>query len=182
MEKINVNEPIYSQDAEIACLGSVIYDGKVIGGLLQEVKTEDFYLTKHQKIFNSMKDMHHNDVAIDIVTLYDYLKYNGCFEEIGGYDYLTHLVQLTPTSANYKHYAGIVKEHSRLRQISDFSKDLSDKIHNAKSGFSEARQEVLVFAEILSVIDLYKLCHYQILGRLVFHHTALQSWIFSVRA
>jgi len=100
-----VEQSIFETDAEIATLGSVIMDKNVIEPLQDMLQADDFYSTKHQKIFSTMVDLHSKGISIDFVTLSNELKSKGFFEEVGGVGYLTYLVELTPSSANHEHYA-----------------------------------------------------------------------------
>jgi len=126
-----VEQSIFKTDAEIATLGSVIMDKNVIEPLQDILQADDFYSTKHQKIFSTMVDLHSKGISIDIITLSNELKSKGCFEEVGGFGYLTYLVDLTPSSSNHEHYAKIVKEFSNKRKLSEkltgILSDIKDK-------------------------------------------------------
>jgi len=108
-----------NQDAEIATLGSVIIDGKVIESLQDILEPGDFYVTKHQKIFRTMLDMQSQGISTDIVTLSSELSSRGWLDDIGGHNYLMYLTELTPSSANYEYYAKTVKEFSNKRKLVD---------------------------------------------------------------
>ena len=145
--------PPKNEDAEIATLGSVIIDGNVMEYLQDLLEPEDYYITKHKKIFSTMLDMYKKDIAIDIVTLSNELKSKGLFEEVGGYVYLTHLVELKPTPAHYKHYASGVKETSRLRKISIFIQQLRQNIDRGKVDHIEAQDSICMFSDDISKED-----------------------------
>ena len=49
-----MNTKLKNEDAEIAALGSVIIDGKVIESLQDILEPGEFCVTKHQKIFKTM--------------------------------------------------------------------------------------------------------------------------------
>lgn len=145
------NKPeLTNQDAEIAVLGAVLIDGNVIEPISSILKPEDFYVTKHQKLFKTMCEMNTNGINIDVVTFCKELTSKGIFEEIGDFSYINHLIEITPSSANYRYYANIVKESSRLRQISLFNSRLNNNISNGKLDSIQARQLISEFNDKIS--------------------------------
>jgi len=131
-----------NDDAEIACLGSVMIDGNVIGYLQDLLNPEDCYTTKHKRIFKTMLEMCNKEIAIDIVTLSIELKAKGLYEEIGGFGYLSHLIDLTPTSANYEYYVKTVKEFSNKRKLSEKLTRILSDINNNKIDYAGAAAQV----------------------------------------
>jgi len=123
-----MNSPLpHDENVEIAALGSVIYDGNVIKHLQDLLEPEDLYFTKHKIIFTTMGDMYRKGIAIDTLTLRNELKSRGQLDEAGGAYYLTRLEELCPTSANFKHYANIIKEYSNKRKLAErLTRILSD--------------------------------------------------------
>jgi len=144
-----------NQDAEIATLGSVIIDGKVkvIESQQDILEPGDFYVTKHQKIFRTMLDMQSQGISIDIVTLSSELSSRGWLDDIGGHNYLMYLIELTPSSANYRHYAKTVKEVCELRKISVFSQRLSQDIDKGTVDLSKAQDAICDFYDDISKQD-----------------------------
>jgi RecA-family ATPase len=134
-----------NEDAEIATLGSVIIDRKIIEPLQGILQPKDFYSTKHKKIFRTMLDMESKGIPVDIVTLSNELSSKGCLDDIGGNNYLIYLTELTPCSANCTHYATLVKEASRLRKVLQFSLKMKQKIDEGKSDFLTARNVISKF-------------------------------------
>ncbi len=142
-----------NEDAEIAVLGAVIIDSNVIEHMQYMLQPEDFYCTKHQKIFRTMLDMLSKGTSVDILTLSEELRSTGCLDEIGGSYHLTHLEGLCPSSANFKHYAKIVKEASRLRKILEFNQRIKQNIDEGKTDFLTARTAISDFCEDIAKED-----------------------------
>lgn len=107
----------YSADAEQAVLGSMIIDPACISEVAVSVKTEYFYIPQHKEIFSAISSMYELNQAIDFISLLDRLKKQGVFDEIGGKDYLTRLVQKVPSSANVGSYIDIVREQYYQRAL-----------------------------------------------------------------
>jgi len=134
--------PPKSEDAEIATLGSVIIDGNVMEYLQDLLEPEDYYSTKHKKIFSTMLGMQSRGISIDIVTMSDELSSRGWLEEVGGCLYLTHLHELTPSSANAEQYAKIVKEYSNQRKLSEKLIAILTDIKDNKIDYAGAAAQV----------------------------------------
>ncbi len=107
----------YSADAEQAVLGSMIIDPACISEVAVSVKTEYFYIPQHKEIFSAISSMYELNQAIDFISLLERLKKQGVFDEIGGKDYLTKLVQKVPSSANVGSYIDIVREQYYQRAL-----------------------------------------------------------------
>jgi replicative DNA helicase len=88
-------------------LGCIIRDHDSLEEI--NIKPDDLYHPKHQKIFEVIEKMRLKLIPVDIITLANELP-----------DLTTDIARLSslmPTSANIKQYAEIVIEKSRLRQL-----------------------------------------------------------------
>ena len=109
--------PPHNLDAEQSVLGAMVIE-KEAAYLAQELLNEnDFYRTAHKKIFNAISNLLDQNEPVDMITLTDELRSQGILEEIGGYTYITTLVNTVPTAANVQYYARIIKEKSILRNL-----------------------------------------------------------------
>ncbi|MDE5666876.1 MAG: replicative DNA helicase, partial [Clostridia bacterium] len=122
-------------DAEQALLGCMLIDNEILPELLDMLSENDFYQDSHKYIFNAIKLTFADRKPVDIVTLSDKLESEGNLQKAGGISYLTELVQVTPSAANYKHYLDIVKRDSvnrnlirAARDIAEFSKSSDDSV------------------------------------------------------
>lgn len=109
--------PPYSQDAEIAVLGSILLNDKVIHVVDGIIEPSDFYVKAHRKIFEAMRGLANEGTAVDYVTLGNRLRATGDLEEIGGAIALSGLTDAVATSVNVDHYAGIVREAAAIRRV-----------------------------------------------------------------
>jgi len=141
----DVLEPIKNEDAERAVLGAVLIDGNVIESIGCILKPKDFDVTKHQKLFRTMCEMHGKGTPIDLVTLSNSLKENALFEEVGGYNYLTYITELTPASANCGHYAKIVIEYSNKRKLAEQLELITNDIRRGELDYETACSRLLDF-------------------------------------
>lgn len=131
-------------DAEQALLGCMLIDNEILPDVLDGLNEDDFYQDSHKYIFSAVKLTFNDRKPVDFVTLSDRLENGGNLEKAGGISYLTELVQVTPSSANYKYYFDIVKRDSTNRkliraakEIIDFSKSSDDSVKSTQ--FAEER-------------------------------------------
>lgn len=100
--------------------------------VLLQIGHDDFYDYANQKIFRAMVAIHESGKPIDDTLLINRIKVAGDWEAIGGAAYLHKVVNAVPNAAHAIHYAGIVREKSRLRKI----------IHACTHALSQAYDEL----------------------------------------
>lgn len=123
----------YSAEAEQAVLGAVIIDNSAFDGVLDYIKSSDyFYITLHKLIFSAMQEMMNFGQAIDFVTLLEKLKQNSGFEEATGKTYLVDLVDNCPAPSNAAAYAKIVADNYKLRKLITASREIIDDAVSAE--------------------------------------------------
>ena len=66
----------YSLDAEQSVLGSILIDPECFDDIAQIIRTEDFYLDSHGKIFSLMQSYRLQSKNIDVITLINSLVSN----------------------------------------------------------------------------------------------------------
>ncbi len=104
-------------EAEQSVLGAMMLSKYALQKSIETLSSESFYLDKHAKIFESLKNLTAKGVPIDITTLTTELKDKNLLNEIGGVEYLTEILDNTPTAANVDHYLNIVEDKSILRNL-----------------------------------------------------------------
>ena len=104
----------HSREAEEALLGSLMIAPELLPEIV--LRPKDFYIVRHQWIFQAMRDLEEKKQAIDIVTLSELLEHRGQLKELGGGAYLTTLTMQSPNSYNAIHYADIVLDKANRRR------------------------------------------------------------------
>lgn len=107
----------HSLDAEKAIVGAGILDNKAVLEAANYVKLEDFFLEQNRLIFTASQALMAEGRPVELVTLIDFLQKTGRLEAAGGAPYISAVSDGLPKVSNLKHYAAIVKEHSRRRAI-----------------------------------------------------------------
>jgi replicative DNA helicase len=123
--------PPQNIEAEESVLGALIIDNNAIVKVADILYPEDFYLPKHQHIYEAILDLYKKNEPIDLLSLTNRLEEKELLKEVGGVSFLTSLVNKTPTSAHVVHYAKIVHDKKILRDL------ISASYQIAELGFNE---------------------------------------------
>ena len=105
------------RNAERAVLGAVFLDPESINKIIDIIQSTGFYDPAHRKIFSSMADLHNRGILPDLVTLKDELLSRNELDKVGGVGYLMTLMDSTPTAANIRSYAQIIRKKYLARQL-----------------------------------------------------------------
>jgi replicative DNA helicase len=109
--------PPHSVEAEQSVLGGLMLDSAAWDQVADRVTAEDFYRNDHRLIFEAVAGLIERSQPCDAVTLSGHLESQGVLDQVGGLAYLGSLARDTPTAANIRAYADIVRERSVLRQL-----------------------------------------------------------------
>ena len=149
--------PPHSIEAEQSVLGGLMLSGLANDSsawdtIADKVVEEDFYRQDHRLIFRAIADLVEDNKPLDLVTISEWLKQRGELENAGGFAYLATMAKDTPSAANIKAYAEIVREKSVLRQLISVGTGIADSAFNvqgrqSKELLDEAEQKVFKIAE-----------------------------------
>ena len=81
------------------------------------LRADDFYRYDHRLIFQAIARLIDATRPADVVTVFDALNNGGHADEAGGLSYLNSLATETPSAANVRRYAEIVRDRSTLRRL-----------------------------------------------------------------
>lgn len=109
--------PPHNIDAEAALLGSMLIDHSIIPQAIEMLDEGAFYKESHRNIYAALIKLFDENKGVDLVTIIEELKKKGLLDSVGGPSYLTSLASGVPTSANFIHYANIVKQKKLLRNL-----------------------------------------------------------------
>lgn len=132
-----------SVEAEQSVIGSMIIDKYAISKVLESLEEEDFYRDGHKVIYKTILEMFRNDIAVDLLTLLEYLKSTDALESAGGVTYITELSSSVPTTANLSAYIKIVSDKSTLRKLIKASTTIIEESYTNQSQV----EDVVDFAE-----------------------------------
>lgn len=120
----------HSLEAEQAALGGVMLVNEAWDSLAEIVTEQDFFDFKHKALFRAMEKLVQANSPIDVVTISEKLEQTKELDDVGGAAYLIELAKNTPSAANIKTYAEIVRQRSVLRQLISIAHEIAENAHN----------------------------------------------------
>lgn len=144
--------PPHSIEAEQSVLGGLLLDNAAWDRIADFLSESDFYRFDHRLIFQSIARLISATKPADVITVYEMLQVAGKAEEVGGLAYLNSLAQNTPSAANIRRYAEIVRERSVLRKLVTVADDIASaafapKGREVRELLDEAESKVFAIAE-----------------------------------
>jgi replicative DNA helicase len=143
-----VRTPPHSVEAEQSVLGGLLLDNSAWDRIADRLVAEDFYRHDHRLIFQHISRLIDLSRPADAITVFEALQTNGKAGDAGGLVYLNSLAQNTPSAANIRRYAEIVRERAVLRRLIGVGEQVAASALNPQG--REAKQildeaEALVF-------------------------------------
>lgn len=144
--------PPHSIESEQSVLGGLMLDNHAWEKVADIVTDSDFYRHDHRLIYHHIcKLIEHNKPA-DVVTVAESLEISAELQSVGGLAYIGTIVQNTPSAANIKRYAEIVRERSIMRNLAQIGVQITDSAYNpagrsAANLLDEAEAKVFEIAE-----------------------------------
>jgi replicative DNA helicase len=133
-------------DAEASLLGAILIDPDAIVKIADHITAEDFFDTKHLRIYEAVTQLYEKRSPIDVLTLADQLKNNGYLDLVGGPTYLTELTNFVPTAAHAEQYADIIAGKAVRRRMMAAAQDIavtsSDETRSVREIIEEAETKL----------------------------------------
>jgi len=144
--------PPHSVEAEQSVLGGLLLDNASWDRIADRLAGEDFYRHDHRLIFQQVSRLIEQSRPADAITVFEALQTSGKAGEAGGLAYLNALAQNTPSAANLRRYAEIVRERAVLRRLVSVGEEvaaaaLNPQGRDAKQLLDEAEAKVFQIAE-----------------------------------
>ena len=148
----HIKLPPHSLEAEQSLIGGVLLDNQAWERIADLVSETDFYRDDHRRIYRHITKLIDQGRPADVVTVFESLEKNGEAEPAGGIAYLAEIANNTPSAANIRRYAEIVRERAILRKLVAVgdeiaSSALSPSGKEAKALLDEAEAKVFQIAE-----------------------------------
>jgi replicative DNA helicase len=144
--------PPHSIEAEQSVLGGLLLDNAAWDRIADFLSQSDFYRYDHRIIFEHIGKLIAATRPADVITVYEALGTSGKAEEVGGLAYLNALAQNTPSAANIRRYAEIVRDRAVLRRLVSVADEISADAFNPQGKevrqlLDEAESKVFSIAE-----------------------------------
>jgi replicative DNA helicase len=147
-----VRTPPHSIEAEQSVLGGLLLDNAAWDKIADLVTAGDFYRHDHRLIYQAIGRLLDASKPADVVTVFEALQSAGRIDDAGGLPYLTALAQNTPSAANIRRYAEIVRDRAILRRLVTVGEEIATSALNpqgrdTKTILDEAESKIFQIAE-----------------------------------
>jgi replicative DNA helicase len=154
-----------SVHAEMTILGAMLVEPVAIIDATMLLKTDDFALDSHRKIYAAMLQLVEMGHGVDIVTVTDYLSKKKELDSVGGLPYLASLSEGLPRKLSIESYVRIVRDKSLMRQLltvcdmgmieaTDQSREALDVLNQVTSRLTEISEHAVTggFSDIAAIV------------------------------
>jgi len=144
--------PPNSVEAEQSVLGGLLLENESLDKIADILNQSDFYRHDHRLIYTHITKLIEQNRPADIVTVAESLENSAELSSVGGIAYLGALAQNTPTAANIRRYAEIVRERSIMRKLVEVGSGIAESAYNpqgrdAQQLLDEAEAKIFQIAE-----------------------------------
>jgi replicative DNA helicase len=134
-----------SLEAERSVLGALLLHPDAVGDVTF-LHADDFYLPRHQLIFDSILASYNGRQATDPIVVSEELSRSGRLQDAGGYEQLLDLMESVVTAAAVVYHAEIVREKSIQRRLLETCLDVARRAYDnelqAKDLLDEAERQI----------------------------------------
>jgi replicative DNA helicase len=144
--------PPHSIEAEQSLIGGLLIDNAAWDRIGDVVRETDFYRDDHRRIFRHIGKLIQLGRPADVVTVYESIEGSNEVDQTGGLGYLGEIANATPSAANIRRYAEIVRERAILRQLVTVGDEIAGNALNpagrdVKQLLDDAEQRIFQIAE-----------------------------------
>ena len=148
----NLKVPPHSIEGEQAVLGGLLLSSRAYDQVADIVTEIDFYREDHRLIFRAIAQLNEKGRPCDAVTVTEWFESHGLVDQVDGGGYVSQLASNTPSAANVRAYAEIVREKSILRQLVDVGAEIASGVfspdgRNSRELLEEAERRVFAIAD-----------------------------------
>jgi replicative DNA helicase len=147
-----IKMPPHSVEAEQSVLGGLLLDNAAWDRIADLLAEADFYRSDHRLIYHHIVKLIEHSRPADVITVAESLESTKDLQTVGGIPYLSALATSTPSAANIRRYAEIVRERAILRKLAEVATEIADSAYSpmgrdANQILDEAESRVFEIAE-----------------------------------
>ncbi|MCS6765622.1 MAG: replicative DNA helicase [Candidatus Protistobacter heckmanni] len=144
--------PPHSVEAEQSVLGGLLLDNGAFDKIADFLAEEAFYRFDHKLIYHHINRLITAGKPADVITVFEALQTAGKAEDAGGITYLNSLAQNTPSAANIRRYAEIVRDRGILRRLIGVADEVATSAFNPEGKdvrqiLDQAESQIFAIAE-----------------------------------
>ena len=147
-----IRVPPHSIEAEQSVIGGLLRDNAAFDRIADMMHADDFYRYDHRIIFEQIVKLINASKPADVITVFEALTNIAKADDVGGLQYLNAMAQNTPSAANIRRYAEIVRDRGVLRKLITVADEISGQAFNpqgkeVKQMLDEAESKIFAIAE-----------------------------------
>lgn len=144
--------PPHSIEAEQSVIGGLLLDNAAWDRVADIIGESDFYRADHRLMYRHISKLIGHSRPADVITVAESLESTRELDSVGGLAYLGALAQNTPSAANIRRYAEIVRERAVMRKLAAVGTDIADSAYSpmgreAGQLLDEAESKVFAISE-----------------------------------
>ena len=126
-----------SIESEQAVLSSMLASRDAVIIVADMLTKDDFYQVQYGVIFETMVELYHEGLGIDLITLTERLKEKGVPENVYSIETMQELLSVNAISSNAKQYAGYVRERANMRRLIKLAETTANDSYSLKYSSTE---------------------------------------------
>ena len=115
-------------EAERSVLGALLLHADAVADV-QFLKPEDFYLPRHQLIYQATLQAYNTRSVTDPIAVGEVLSREGVLEDVGGQEVLLDLLESVVSAAGIRYHAEIVREKAIQRRLLESCLDMARRCY-----------------------------------------------------
>lgn len=145
-----------AEDAETACLGSIILDNECIDTCMKYFGPSDLYSPHNNRVYAAMIELRQSGKVIDPIVIGDIMKRDGSLESFGGVSRITNLTMGVPhySIESLEEWAKKIRTHSLTRQAirlcNNITRDLLSDDVDAEYAIGKLEQKAIHISTALN--------------------------------
>lgn len=126
-----------SLDGEQGTLGAMLMEPDAVSEAMDILSGVEFYREMHRKTWDVIVKLYNAGTDIDLITVGEELRIHGELDSVGGFSYLTALIEACPSAANVAAYAQPVKDTYLLRCVVKAGEDMIRDVKSQEFGVDD---------------------------------------------
>lgn len=128
-------------ELEQAVLGAMMLEKDAYTKVCDILKVDSFYDPNHRKIYEAVQTLGARQQPIDMLTVTEQLRLNGCLDEVGGPLYISQLTARVGSAANVEFHARIVAQKYLARELISFASLIESQAFDESNDVDDLLQE-----------------------------------------
>lgn len=139
---------LYALDAEKAVVGAALQDAIALTEARARIRVEAFADPRHQVLLEALMTLQDAGVY-DVLTVTEYLRVRLALEKAGGLEYVAHLIDVVPTTANIQTHLELVLAAWERRRLATAGRRIADGAADPSIEPDQAAQQAI--ADLLPI-------------------------------